>query len=146
MNIQDIKFGNNKPNNIFSELSKNAAKYIKFDDNGKPTNSNKNTQIRKFYDELIMWHNKVFTNQNAEQRQISFDSNIPFIKMLKAKVAYAQARKSAGTTLVNENFRKVFNQCIDEIQSVETLRDAKLFMEATIAYCKYFEETKNPNL
>ena len=62
--------------------------------------------------------------------------------MMKAKVAYSQARKSGGTTLVNENFSQVFNQCINEIKDHKTLRRAKLFMEAVMGFYKLEEFKK----
>ncbi len=58
--------------------------------------------------------------------------------MLKAKVAYAKGRNH-----IDENFVKVFNKVIDEINDRETLRDAKLFMEAVIGYCKLYELTND---
>lgn len=54
--------------------------------------------------------------------------------MLKAKVAYAEGRKH-----VDKNFSEVFNRCIDQANNVETLRDAKLFMEAVMGFCKLEE-------
>ena len=54
--------------------------------------------------------------------------------MLKAKVAYARGRKH-----VDDHFLEVFNRCIDQANNVETLRDAKLFMEAVMGFCKLEE-------
>lgn len=126
-----IQFGENKSAEIFSSIAENAAKQI------KSTNSaNKTTQLRKFYDELAMWNDRV---QTAKDRTEKYRELEPFIKMLKAKVAYAEGRKH-----INADFSQVFNQCIDEVKSAETLRDAKLFMEAVMGYCK-LEETKKSN-
>lgn len=124
----NIKFGENKSSEIFSSIAENAAKQIK-----STTSSNKTTQLRKFYDELAMWNDRV---QTAKDRSEKYRELEPFIKMLKAKVAYAEGRKH-----INADFSQVFNQCIDEVKSAETLRDAKLFMEAVMGYCK-LEETK----
>ena len=127
---QDIKFGKNKSANIFSDIADEYAKSIR-------TNNeyNKTTQIRKFYDELAMWNDKV---QQAKDKNAKFAELLPFIKMLKAKVAYAKGRKH-----IDEHFVNVFNKVIDEINDIETLRDAKLFMEAFIGYCKFYESNKN---
>ena len=124
----NIKFGENKSAEIFSSIAENAAKQIK-----STTSANKTTQLRKFYDELAMWNDRV---QTAKDRSAKYRELEPFIKMLKAKVAYAEGRKH-----INADFSQIFNQCIDEVKSAETLRDAKLFMEAVMGYCK-LEETK----
>lgn len=129
LNTNEIKFGAGRPNDIFSDIAERSAIWIK---EGK--DANKSTQLRKFYDELAMWNERV--QQARESRQAKFDELLPFIKMLKAKVAYARGRKH-----IDNNFLEVFNHCIDQIQSVETLREAKLFMEAVMGYCK-LEEVK----
>ncbi|QLB39776.1 type III-A CRISPR-associated protein Csm2 [Mannheimia pernigra] len=127
-----IKFGKEKSAEIFSAVAENAAKQIK----SKNNNANKTTQLRKFYDELAMWNDRVQTTR--ENREEKYQELEPFIKMLKAKVAYAQGRKH-----IDSNFSDVFNRCIDEVKSAETLRDAKLFMEAVMGYCKLEETRKN---
>ena len=73
---------------------------------------NKSSQLRKYYDELVMWNDKV-------QQTDDYVGNVPFIKMMKAKVAYAK-----GRDLVDENFQKMFNRIIDEIEDTESLRNA----------------------
>ena len=127
LNINEIKFGNEKSAEIFSDIAQRAAKHNK---NNK--NLNKTTQLRKFYDELAMWNDRV--QLVRENKAGKFQELIPFIKMLKAKVAYAEGRKN-----VDKNFSDIFNRCIDQISNVETLRDAKLFMEAVMGFCKLEE-------
>ncbi|MEH8028511.1 type III-A CRISPR-associated protein Csm2 [Gallibacterium anatis] len=126
MDFNKINFSN-KPENIFSDIAEEAARDIK-----NNRESNKNTQLRKFYDELVLWNDRIqFTK---EDKRLLFKELLPFIKMMKAKVAYAEGRKR-----VDSNFRNLFNHCIDQIKSPETLRDAKLFMEAVIGYCRYID-------
>ena len=127
LNINEIKFGNDKSAEIFSDIAQRAEKHIKTN-----KNVNKTTQLRKFYDELAMWNDRV--QLVRENKQGKFQELIPFIKMLKAKVAYAEGRKH-----VDKSFSEVFNRCIDQINNVETLRDAKLFMEAVMGFCKLEE-------
>ena len=127
LNINEIKFGNDKSAEIFSDIAQRAAKHIKTN-----KNVNKTTQLRKFYDELAMWNDRV--QLVRENKQGKFQELMPFIKMLKAKVAYAEGRKN-----VDKNFSDIFNRCIDQISNVETLRDAKLFMEAVMGFCKLEE-------
>ena len=127
LNINEIKFGNEKSAEIFSDIAQRAAKHIKTN-----KNLNKTTQLRKFYDELAMWNDRM--QLVRENKAGKFQELIPFIKMLKAKVAYAEGRKN-----VDKNFSDIFNRCIDQISNVETLRDAKLFMEAVMGFCKLEE-------
>ncbi|HDR1284612.1 type III-A CRISPR-associated protein Csm2 [Pasteurella multocida] len=127
-----IKFGRNKDATIFSDIAEQAAKKIKAN-----SNTNKQTQLRKFYDELNMWNDRV--QLTKENRQAKFDEVIPFIKMMKAKVAYAHGRK-----YIDDQFLRIFSRCIDQITSVDTLKDAKLFMEAVMGYCK-LEEIQTTN-
>lgn len=125
-----IKFGRNKDATIFSDIAEQAAKKIKSN-----KNANNTTQLRKFYGELAMWNDRVQlykTDRNAKLEEL-----LPFIKMMKAKVAYAKARGH-----IDDNFLTIFSRCIDQITSVETLKDAKLFMEAVMGYCKLEESTK----
>ena len=127
LNINEIKFGTDKSAEIFSDIAQRAAQYIK-----SHKNVNKTTQLRKFYDELAMWNDRV--QLVRENKEVKFKELVPFIKMLKAKVAYAEGRKH-----VDKNFSEVFNRCIDQANNVETLRDAKLFMEAVMGFCKLEE-------
>ncbi|MFZ7214812.1 type III-A CRISPR-associated protein Csm2 [[Pasteurella] aerogenes] len=128
MSIQHlIKFGEGKSPNIFSNIADEAAREIKAN-----ASANKSTQLRKFYDELAMWNDRVQLDQ--ADKQAKFKELEPFIKMLKAKVAYAKGRKH-----VDDHFMAIFNKTIDEIKCPQTLKEAKLFMEAVMGYCKLYE-------
>ncbi|MDR2503939.1 MAG: type III-A CRISPR-associated protein Csm2 [Deltaproteobacteria bacterium] len=114
------------PKDIFSDIAEEAAKIVK---NG--TNKNKRTQLRRFYDELVMWNDSV---QMVKQRAEKYDELAPFIKMLKAKAAYAKGRDH-----VDEKFEKIFSHCINKIENHETLLYCKLFMEAFMGYYRALE-------
>lgn len=86
---------------------------------------NKATQLRKFYDELVLWDNKV------AQQPDKFDEYLPFIRMINAKAAYAQGRK-----LVDDNFVKLLNNGLKQVETAETLHTFKLFMEAFMGFYK----------
>lgn len=125
---------------IYSDIAEQAADYITpkatFDPRKgkeiiKNRDANKSTQLRKYYDELAMWDEKIHRNK-AE-----YDKSAPFIHMLKAKVAYAKGRGN-----VDANFFAIFNHLIDQISDPQTLRHAKLFFEAMLGYRKAYE-TKN---
>lgn len=126
-NISEIKFPAEFGSGIFDRVAEDAAKAIKNNKN------NKRTQLRKFYDELIMWNERVQSSTSSKNEKYS--ELEPFIKMLKAKVAYAKGRGH-----VDEEFQKIFNQCIDQIKDPKTLLHAKLFMEAVIGYSRALEQ------
>lgn len=106
---------------IFSDTARNAAEHI-----SQNKDKNKSTQLRKFYDELAMWHDKVF---QATSREEAYQNAAPFIQMLKAKAAY-----SKGRSHVDDNFIAVFNQIIGQIHNADTLKNAKLFFEAVLGF------------
>lgn len=129
MNVQQIKFSD-LPLDIFSRIAKEAAEDISNDINKKKKGNdlNKSSQIRKFYDELVMFHDRI---QVAENREQKYHELAPFIQMLNAKVAYAKGRE-----LIGDEFERIFNQCINEVKDFQTLKHCKLFMEAMIGFRK----------
>lgn len=112
---------------IFSDTARNAAEHI-----SQNKDKNKSTQLRKFYDELTMWHDKVF---QAASREEAYQNAAPFIQMLKAKAAYSKGRKH-----VDDNFIAVFNQIIGQIHNADTLKNAKLFFEAVLGFRRANEQ------
>lgn len=77
-----------------------------------------------------MWHSKV------KDDQVLLKENLPFILMLKAKVAYSKGRKH-----VNEAYVNVLNRCLDQLQAKaepQTLHNLKLFMEAFTGFYKVY--------
>ena len=86
---------------------------------------NKSTQLRRFYDELVMWEEKIRSDESK------FNEHLPFVRMIKAKVAYAKGRK-----LVDGAYVDLLGQTIDFIKSPEDMRIAKLFLEAFMGFYK----------
>lgn len=113
---------------LFSDRAEEAAKCC------RSKKCNKQAQLRRFYDELVMWHDKVFAPQKAEEQAQKFNELLPFIQMMRAKAAYAQGRE-----LIDQNFRDLFNNLVKEIKNPRTLRNGKLFFEAFLGYVKYYE-------
>ena len=122
-NLQDGGKVNPK---LYSDVAERAAQYVAQD-----TNRNKPAQLRRFYDELVLLHDKVM-REPAE-----FEGQLPFIQMLKAKVAYATGRRN-----VDETFRSLLSQVVNQTVDVETLRQARLFMEAFMAYYKVYRSSE----
>ena len=99
--------------------------------NNEPT-KNMPTQLRRFYDELVMWNERATMLDNDFQRDI-----LPFVYMLKSKVAYAEGRGH-----VDKTFQQFINKLINQIHDKKTLNNAKLFMEAMMGFYKQCRPTK----
>lgn len=93
------------------------------------SNKNKPTQLRRFYDELIMW------NERASVSDQAFQDALPFVYMMKSKVAYAKGRQ-----YVDWIFQDFINKMINQIENRETLNNAKLFMEAVMGFYKQYKK------
>lgn len=105
---------------LFDKTAQGAAREV-----AANRRRNKPTQIRKFFDEVCMWEAKV------TQTPDRFADYLPFIRMMNAKVAYAEGRE-----LVDVNFRELFRHCIDSVADLATMRNAKLFLEAFLGFYK----------
>lgn len=90
-----------------------------------PKKENKPTQLRRFYDELAMWAEKV------AHKPTDFPLHLPLVKMLKAKVAYAKGRGH-----VDPDFEVLMRHCIDQIDSPAKLAQCKTFFEAFMGFYK----------
>lgn len=139
-----IVFGKALSDDLFSEIAKEKSLEIfqgGLDQRGNQSR-NKSTQLRKFYDELVMWTDKVHSlgklepgQKSSDAREARYRDSAPFIKMMNAKVAYAKGRNH-----VDESFEAMFSHCIAAITDAETLKHAKLFMEAFMGFYKAQEK------
>lgn len=91
--------------------------------------ANAPTQLRKFYDEISLWVEKTQTEE-------ALDRNLPFIKMMNAKVAYARGRE-----LVDDKFQTLFSTCMAQITSADEdglkkLQNFRTFFEALVGFYK----------
>ncbi len=110
----------------FSEDAENIAKHLyESAKNGRDSDKNKSTQIRRFYDELVGWQERIGTDDKK------FKDYEAFIHMLNAKAAYAQ-----GRNLVTEDFVKWLRDCIQQIDSPRTLNHFRLHFEAMLGFLK----------
>ncbi len=109
---------------LFAAIAERCARSVGLND-GRARKENKPSQLRKFYDELGMWAERV----RAEPDK--FAEFLPFIRMLNAKVAYAK-----GRDLVDANYEALMNHCLKEVTNPETLHLCKTFFEAFMGYYK----------
>lgn len=120
------------PPTLFSDIAQEKARTVH---EGRGRDNNKSTQLRRFYDELVMWFEKVQFERTPKEREAKYTEVAPFIQMLVAKVAYARGRGH-----VDDNFEKLFAHLIRQISDAESLKHAKLFMEAFMGFYKAQEK------
>lgn len=135
----DVK---NLSRELFDETAQAWAKKIAYEmdaqgviqtnrDGSDKLSKNMPTQLRRFYDELVMW------NERAAKSEEAFKDVLPFVYMMKSKAAYAEGRGN-----VDKTFQQFINTLINQIQDKNTLNNAKLFMEAMMGFYKQFRPTK----
>ncbi|NEX21456.1 type III-A CRISPR-associated protein Csm2 [Thiorhodococcus mannitoliphagus] len=110
------------PADLFDGIARSTAQAVAGDGRNQ---ANKPTQLRQFYDELVMWEEKA---RSAPER---FAELLPFIRMLNAKAAYAKGRKH-----VDDNFVDLIACCLGQVDDYPTLRNFKLFFEAFLGFYK----------
>ncbi len=122
--------------NLFSDMAKREVeKFLIFYEKdgrkraakGTPTS----TQIRKFFNDIVAIKNKIDTAITDNEKEEKFKKELPYIKMIKAKVAYAKSREK-----VNNEFEDFINKYIDEIKDIKDFYVFCDFFEAIIAYSK----------
>lgn len=118
--LDGIRFSGTLDAQLFNEYAKRCAETV-----GENTRRNKPSQLRRFYDELVMWTAK------AEQHPDRFDEYRPFILMLNAKAAYADGRE-----LIDCNFVALLEHCLRQVEDAKTLGYVKLFFEAFLGFYK----------
>ena len=112
---------------LFDGIAHAVAKAV-----GKESRSlNKPSQLRKFYDELLMWEDRVH-GKGSEGATERLAECLPLIRMLNAKAAYAQGRNHVGAAFVH-----LLRRCLEQVEDdPETLRHARLFFEAFMGFYK----------
>ena len=106
---------------LFNSIAEEAAKAV--DTNKR---SNKPSQLRRFYDELMLWESKV------SRQPDKFNEYLPFIRMINAKVAYARGRNQ----LVDDQFVTLMQHTLKQITDAQSLTTCKLFWEAFLGFYK----------
>jgi CRISPR-associated protein Csm2 len=135
---QGIIFGKEISAELFNEIAQEKARMVaeagKGGRSGK-LEKNKSTQLRRFYDDLVMWNDRVQAELIPADRDRKYTELAPYIKMLNAKVAYAKGRGH-----VEDTFAAIYSRCIKQIQDAETLKHGKLFIEAFMGFYKAEEK------
>jgi CRISPR-associated protein Csm2 len=122
LDTSKIVFGKIDPK-LYSDIAEAAAQAVA----GSGRDQNKPSQVRRFYDELVLLQGKV--GRDAER----FAEHLPFIQMLKAKVAYAEGREK-----VDARFSLLLRHVVDGARDHESLKQARLFMEAFMGFYKVY--------
>jgi CRISPR-associated protein Csm2 len=116
-----VRFSKPLQPELFNTIAKDAAKRVA----AASRDRNKSTQLRRFYDELCLWDLRV------AQQPGRFEEYLPFIRMLNAKVAYAEGRKLVDATYVD-----LLHHTLREVKDAESLSVCKLFWEAFTGFYK----------
>ena len=128
IDLSKVQFGATLDPQLFNEVAKHCAETI-----GQSNQKfNKPSQLRRFYDELVMWAAKV------EQKPERFTEYQPFILMLNAKAAYADGRE-----LVDTNFVRLLAHCLKQATDARSLGLVKLFFEAFLGFYKEVRPREN---
>ena len=110
-------------------LTEKAEAIVKEAVNEKKVTS---TQMRKFYDDLLILHSKSKIKNEEE-----FKSEIlPLIWFTKAKLAY-----NVGRNVLPLSFKKNIDSYINLIESKKDFDNFILFYQAIIGYTKFSENT-----
>ena len=121
---------------LSADLFDSLAQDIAVELNRSSGDCNKPTQIRRFYDELVSWEERLAGSKEK------FEANEAFFRMLNAKVAYAFGRgrdeRKSKPGLVDDNFRHWFSACMRETTSSQpqTLRYFRMHFEAVLGFLR----------
>lgn len=127
MDISKIVFSEPSPE-LYDTVADSMAKAVAESGKADRKEKNKSTQLRKFYDEIVMWDQRVKTNPDK------FNEYLPLIRMINAKVAYAKGRE-----LVDDNFFNLMKRCLGEVKDVRTFGNCKKFLEAFMGFYKMYQ-------
>ena len=117
-------------------LSKEAEELVKswrkkIFKNGKKMDEKDNptlTQVRRFYNDVLSLKHKV-DSFNDQEKGENFKYILPYVKMLKAKVAYAKGRGH-----VNKEFKEFIDKYVDTINDIDDFEAFCTFFEAIVAF------------
>jgi CRISPR-associated protein Csm2 len=108
---------------LFSSVAETLAKEL-----SASQKSNKRTQIRKFYDEVLRLNSLAKSNPN------DWDNILPYANMLIAKATYAR-----GRNLVTEEFVEFIKKSMSQIHDP---KDLDVFANLFEAFMGYYRKYK----
>jgi len=112
---------------LFSIRAEELAQQLAKDHDDSRKKTNKRTQIRKFYDEVLRLDSTVKTKPNE------WDNVLPLVHMLIAKAAYAKGRE-----LISDNFVNFIRDSISQISEREDLTVFANFFEAFMGFYRQY--------
>lgn len=133
MQIQFKKNGFIDPE-LFSTKAKEIAEEVFEGQNRTKGKANKPSQIRKFYDEVLRF-DAIIKGAKPEKQDEELKKLLPFLKMLNAKVAYAE-----GRDLVTYEFKQFIKQSLEQINTKEDFDIFVSLFEAFMGFYKYYDE------
>ena len=119
---------------LFSEKAKDWAFFIckdgqKLQGNRIIQEKNKQSQLRRFYDEVVRLND--MSKRKIEQKHVDISLILPALHMLIAKASYAEGRR-----LVTKSFVSLLSDGIRNVNTKEDLQIFTNFFEAFIAFYK----------
>jgi CRISPR-associated protein Csm2 len=111
---------------LFSSIAENLALEIK-KENEQNKNTNKRTQIRKFYDEVVR------LDMEAKAREEEWHNIVPLVHMLTAKAAYAK-----GRSLISDGFLDFIKHSVGQVNSPKDLAVFANFFEAFMGFYRLY--------
>lgn len=107
---------------LFSNEAERLAQHLA-KDHEQDKSTNKRTQIRKFYDEVVR------LDMEAKSREGEWDNIAPLVQMMTAKAAYAK-----GRTLISDNFMEFIKQSVSQVENAKDLSVFASFFEAFMGF------------
>jgi CRISPR-associated protein Csm2 len=129
------KAGRRLHEDLFSETAEKWAQEVSQAGDAK---KNKPTQLRKFYDEVVRFDG-IIKSAGLDKQNDEFNSILPYLKMLNAKVAYAE-----GRDLVTREFKDFIKKSLAEVHDIEDFNAFAGFFEAFMGFYKYYAEKEKP--
>lgn len=125
----------NPNGDLFDATAERAAEEIAKSAKASKRDKNKSTQLRRFYDEIVMWDQRIRQLKEDERIRIYGTQYLPLIKMLNAKAAYAESRE-----LIDQNFLTLLRHGLRQLEpdKPEAFKNFKLFMEAFMGFYKLY--------
>lgn len=114
---------------LYSTRAEELAKVIYGEQQQSRGKANKPTQIRKFYEEVLRFDSMLKTKPE------DFDSILPYLKMINAKVAYA-----VGRDLVSRGFKDFISTSLNQVKDKEDFDAFAGLFEAFMGYYKFYAE------